>query len=285
MSLVVDAHQHFLDPDHIRYPWLSPDQAVLWRRLGPGEIRPLLHAAGVDRTVVIQAVSDPRESLRLLAMAADTDFVAGVVGWVDLASPEVAQELDQLRSARGGELLVGVRHQVEDAPDPAWLAKPEVRRGLSHVAQAGLTYDLLLRHDQLPTAVDVVRSLPEATFVLDHLGKPDIGSGKLEPAWSEGVQSLAEQPNVMCKLSGMVTQVDRRRWDPADLVPCVQATLSWFGPKRCLFGSDWPVCLLGGTYQEVREALEVALGPQEPEVHAQVFGANAVRAYRLETRP
>jgi L-fuconolactonase len=204
-----------------------------------------------------------------------------VVGWTDLTSPAVADEIARLRAGPGGEFLVGIRHLVQDEPDPDWLLRPAVRRGLRAVGGAGLTYDLLIRPVQLPAALAVTGDLGDVRFVLDHGAKPDIAQGRLEP-WASLTRDLAAGPNVYCKVSGLVTEAGPD-WRPDQIAPYVDHLLNCFGPGRLIFGSDWPVCTLAAGYGEVvalaRETLGSGLGPAEIDA---VFASNAVAAYRLE---
>lgn len=213
-----------------------------------------------------------------------TGLVAGVVGWADLTSPAAADEIGRLRAGPGGDLLVGIRHLVQDEPDPDWLGRPDVRRGLWAVGAAGLPYDLLVRPGQLPAALAVTGALGDVRFVLDHGAKPEIAHGRLEP-WASLIRDLAARPNVSCKVSGLVTEAGPG-WRPSQIAPYVDHLLECFGPGRLMFGSDWPVCTLAAGYAEVvavaRGALASRLGPAE--LHA-VFAANAVTAYRLADGP
>ena len=251
--MIVDAHQHFWDPDRADYPWMTDD---LRRRYGPDDLEPLLRANGVDGTVVVQARHSLDETRELLAIARTTPFVLGVVGWVDLTA-DVGAQLAELEGP-----LVGLRHQVHDEPDPSWLLRDDVQRGLAAVGGAGLVYDLLVRMRELPAAIETVRRHPELRFVLDHVAKrpPDDGF------WTVAVRRLAEYPNVVCKLSGLFTE-----FDPAGTV---ERALQWFGADRCLFGSDWPVCLLAAEYAET-----LAVVGADPDV----LGGTATRTYGLAT--
>jgi len=195
---------------------------------------------------------------------------------------ELLLHLAALRARPGGRSLVGVRHQVHDEPDPDWLLRDQVLEGLAAVAGAGLVYDLLVRERELPAARVVAERLPDLTLVVDHLAKPRIREGAMEP-WTGGLAALARHPNVACKVSGLVTEADWTAWTPAQLVPYVAHAAEVFGPERLLFGSDWPVCLLAAGYGEVVaasvETLERAgVGPAERDL---VLGANARRLYRL----
>lgn len=280
---VVDAHVHFLDPGRYDYPWLtSPELAPIRRAFRPQDLEPILRANGVDAAVLVQTLSSLEETEEFLEIASEEAFVAGVVGWVDLTSPQVADQIARLRTHRAGRFLVGIRHQVHDEPDPAWLTRPEVRRGLRAVAEAGLAYDLLVRPRELPAALQVAQELQTLRFVVDHIAKPPIARGEMEP-WAHGLQELAQLPNVWCKLSGMVTEADWSSWRIEHLRPYVDRVLEWFGPERLLFGSDWPVCLLAASYERVLETareLTSGLGPQERD---RIFGQNAVEVYRLPT--
>jgi len=280
MTTVVDAHHHLLDPARRDYPWLTPDYAAIDRRFGPEDLAPELVAAGIDRTILVQSIASVDEARELLSTAWTTGFIAGVVGWVDLTDPAVAEVIAELRAAPGGGGLVGIRHQVQDEPDPDWLSRPDVRRGLQAVEAAGLTYDLLVRSRELPAAVSVARERPGLRLVVDHLAKPPIRSGATEP-WASLMRPFGELPNVWGKLSGLVTEADPVAWRVADLAPFVDLALGIFGPARLMFGSDWPVCLVAASYAEVISAareLTVALSSPEREA---IFGGAAGRAYDL----
>jgi L-fuconolactonase len=231
--------------------------------------------------VLVQTRSSLAETREFLAIAAATDFVAGVVGWVDLTDPALGAGLDDIRDWPGGRLLVGVRHQVHDEPDPDWLLRPAVQQGIAMVGRAGLAYDLLVRARELPAAAATVRRNPGVRFVVDHLAKPRIANGPADPQWEAGLRPLAEEPNVFCKLSGMVTEADWSAWTPADLSPYIGKALAWFGPERCMFGSDWPVCLLAAGYGQVLAALEAALTGLDDAGRARVLGGTAEEFYRL----
>jgi L-fuconolactonase len=278
----VDAHHHLWDPGRRAYPWMDESVAAIRRPFGPGDLDAAAGPQGFGQTIAVQAVSSVEETEELLDVAASSGRVAGVVGWVDLAGPEVAGTLAALRARPGGRALVGVRHQVHDEPDPGWLLRDDVGRGLAAVAAAGLVYDLLVRERELPAARAVARRLPELTLVVDHLAKPRIRDGAVEP-WAGELAALARQPNVACKVSGLVTEADWDAWTPGQLVPYVRHAAEVFGPDRLLFGSDWPVCLLAAGYAEVVEATVEALdraglGPAERDG---VLGTNARRLYRL----
>lgn len=279
-SIVVDAHQHFWDPERAEFPWMTPDLAALRRAFGPEDLRPLLDEEGIDYSIFVQARNEVEETLDHLRLAQEVDFLAGVVGWADLTDPGLEDRLGHLREAPGGAVLVGIRHLVQDEPDSNWLLRPDVGRGLEIIARADLTYDLLIRLPQLPAAVEVARRHGELRLVLDHIGKPPIASGDMEP-WATRMAGLAELDHVACKMSGMITEADWRSWTPAHLAPYAERVMTWFGEDRLLFGSDWPVCLLAGSYHQVRAALDEVLAGVSPTVRAKIYGENALRLYRL----
>ncbi|MEV4798396.1 amidohydrolase family protein [Nonomuraea sp. NPDC049421] len=272
----IDAHHHVWDLAARPHAWLDPEpMAPVRRTYTLDDLAGHAAAAGVTRTVLVQVLPDLDETREFLALAAASELVAGVVGWIDLTAPGVADTLAALPPG-----LVGVRHGVQSEPDPAWLDRPGVRRGLAGVAAAGLAYDLLTLPHQLPSAIRTVAALPQLTFVLDHLSKPPIASGELEP-WRGHIRELAAYPNVYCKLSGMVTEADRASWRVSDLRPYAETVLEAFGPERVMFGSDWPVCLLAARYDQVVAAAgELCAGLSEDE-RAAVFAGTARRAYRI----
>jgi len=277
----IDAHHHFWDPARYSYPWMNGGAMDPVRRaFTPADLRGALEAEHIDGTVLVQTLSSLPETREFLSLAAGTGFVHGVVGWVDLTSPGVADDLDELLGGPAGRWLAGIRHQVHDEPDPDWLARADVHRGLAAVQDRGLVYDLLVRARELPAAVGAVREFPGLQFVLDHIAKPRIADGR-DDLWSQRLPVLAALPNVAVKLSGMVTEADWATWSPGDLRPFVSQVAGWFGPQRLMFGSDWPVCLLAGSYHTVLDALIQALPAADLD---QVLGANAVRIYRLDRR-
>jgi L-fuconolactonase len=284
-SARIDAHQHFWDPTRTSYPWMVGDALDPIRRpFAPADLAPELPAHGISGTVLVQTISSLDETRELLGLAAAHDFIWGVVGWVDLTSVTVGDDLDALTDGPGGDRLVGIRHQVHDESDPDWLRRADVRRGLAAVQVRGLRYDLLVRARELPAAADTVGALPDLQFVLDHIAKPRIADGQDVP-WRAHMPALAALPNVAVKLSGMVTEADWASWTPADLRPFVESVADWFGVERLMFGSDWPVCLLAASYGAVVKGLEEALGTLSYGDDARIFGLNAGRVYGLRQRP
>lgn len=278
---LVDSHHHVWELGVRDQDWISgPQLAPLQRDFTLDDLRPEVSSAGVAATVVVQTVTVAEETPELLALADGSDLVAGVVGWTDLTSPGVADELARLRGLPGGGRLVGIRHQVQGEKDPEWLSRADVRRGLGAVADAGLAYDLVVLPHQLPACARVAALHPELTFVLDHLGKPPIASGALEP-WASDVRALASLPNTVCKLSGMVTEAAWASWVPADLRPYAETVLDAFGAGRVLWGSDWPVCVLAASYGGVVGVARGLLAGLSPGERSAVFGGTARGVYGL----
>lgn len=279
--VIVDAHHHLWDPARRAYPWMEGDALTPLRRPYTLDDLREVTAGRVERTVLVQTVSDESETVGFLATARASDgLIAGVVGWVDLAAPDVAGRIGALRERPGGERLVGIRHQVQDEPDPGWLLRPEVGRGLRAVAAAGLTYDLLVLVPQLPVAIRVVRELPELRFVLDHLAKPGIAARAWEP-WASHLAELASLPNVSAKISGLVTEADWKGWTPADIAPYASHALDVFGADRLMLGSDWPVCTLAASYGDVWALADALTGGLSDTERAAMLGGTAARAYRF----
>ena len=281
-DLIVDAHQHFLAPGRFEYPWLNDRLEPIAHAYGPDDLEPLLRACNVDRTVLVQAIHDLGETRWLLEIAERTTWIAGVVGWVDLASGDTGSQLAALRESPGGELLVGIRHLAHDEPDPAWLTGMDVRRGLATLAAACVPFDLLLRPRELPAAIELARAFPGLGFVVDHIAKPLVGAGWAAAGeWASGLATLAREPNVCCKLSGLVTEASWETWAVADLRPFVEHVFEAFGPERVLFGSDWPVCELAAGYDAVVGAAQALTATLSASDRNAVFGGNAVSFYGL----
>jgi L-fuconolactonase len=281
---MIDAHHHVWDLAVRDQDWIAgPEMAAIRRSFAVDDLRPAARAAGVSATVVVQTVTVAGETPEMLALAARDPLVAGVVGWTDLTSPAVAGELARLRSGPGGSYLAGVRHQVQSEPDPDWLGRPEVLRGLQAVAAAGLCYDLVVRPHQLRAACRAADAVPDLVFVLDHGGKPDIAGGALEP-WATAIRDLAARPNTVCKLSGLVTEAPPGA-PAAAFAPFADVILTAFGAGRVMFGSDWPVCLLASDYDGVLALARTLVSGLSAADRAAVFAGTAARVYRLPAQP
>ncbi|HEX3965539.1 MAG TPA: amidohydrolase family protein [Trebonia sp.] len=282
---VIDAHHHVWDLSVRDQDWITgPRMGAIRRSFCADDLRPAARAAGVTATVLVQTVTVPDETPEMLALAAADPLVAAVVGWADLTSPAVADDLARLADVPGGRYLAGIRHQVQSEPDPDWLRRPDVIRGLRAVAAAGLCYDLIVTPHQLPAAAYAAAAVPELTMVLDHAAKPPL-SGSAVPdsdlgSWAASIRALAAQPNAVCKLSGLVTEAPAGAPDSAFL-PVADVILNEFGPQRIMFGSDWPVCLLAASYADVVRLAAFLVGRLPAADQAAVFGLTAARVYGI----
>jgi L-fuconolactonase len=267
--VIVDSHHHFWDPTRRNYAWMAGDElAPIRRPLGPGDLRPLLQANGVDQTILVQALSDVGETMEFLETATTSDFVAGVVGWVDLTSPSIADTLATLSS----DALVGIRHTIFIEPDPKWLQREDVQRGIAAVGEAGLVFDLLYQPREQSAALQTVRRHRNMSFVIDHAALPNIMGDAWDGEWEERLAPFSDEPNVTCKLSGLVDT----GWTVERIEPYVRRVVQLFGDERCMWGSDWPISLLAASYDEIVAAMRGILGRNE-----HIFGETARRVYGL----
>ncbi|HEX7296392.1 MAG TPA: amidohydrolase family protein [Pyrinomonadaceae bacterium] len=276
--MIIDAHQHFWQVGRFDYPWLSSDLGLLYQDYLPSALEPILQANGVEKTVLVQASNSIAESKWLLDLAGQFPFIAGVVGWVDLMDPDVA---DQITGLASSHRFKGVRHLVESEPDDDWLVQPQVLRGLNELARHGLSYDLLVHTRHLHHVRTVVERCPDLQLVIDHMAKPPIASGKVAD-WAYEFKPLAEFSNIRCKLSGLVTEASWGNWTTEDLRPYVDCALDSFGPERLMFGSDHPVCLVAASYERVLDSFQEALNGLTARQRAMIFSENAKKFYRLD---
>jgi L-fuconolactonase len=272
----IDSHQHFWRFNPADYDWMKPDWPIR-RDFLPADLERELRAHNLDGCVAVQARQSLAESRWLLDLADSASIIRGVVGWVDLRSPLVAKDLEEFT---GHPKFVGVRHVVQDEPDDRFMLREDFRRGIATLRRFDLTYDLLVFPRQLPAAIALAQEFSEQPFVLDHLAKPQIKGGALSP-WREQIQELAKLPNVACKVSGMVTEADWQHWRADDFKPYLDILFEAFGVNRLMFGSDWPVCLLAGSYERVFGLAENYVSRFGAGTKAKIFGANAVKFYGL----
>ncbi|OKJ04648.1 amidohydrolase [Streptomyces sp. CB01249] len=278
---VVDAHHHVWDLAVRDQDWITGEAlAPLRRDFTLEDLEPEARAAGVSATVLVQTVTVAGETPEFLALADRSELVAGVVGWTDLTAPDIADTLAALRELPGGDRLVGLRHQVQSEPDPEWLLRPDVLRGLAAVAAAGLVHDLVILPHQMPAATRAAAALPGLVLVLDHAGKPPVATGRTRP-WADDLRAFAALPNTVCKLSGLVTEADWGAWTPEDLRPYAETVIDAFGPGRLMFGSDWPVCRLAATYTEVLDTARALIQELSEDERAAVLATTAERVYGL----
>ncbi len=280
MTTRIDSHQHFWKYDAREYGWIDERMRVLRRDFLPADLEPPMRAAGFDVCVAVQARQSLDETAWLLDLADRTPFVAGVVGWVDLCSPDARAQLQRLVKH---PKLVGVRHIVQGEPDDRFMLRPDFGRGIAMLEELGLAYDILIYPRHLPVAVEFVRRFPKQRFVLDHLAKPEIARGEIR-AWARGVRALAAAPNVQAKLSGLVTEADWKRWTADQLRPYLDVAFECFGPGRLMIGSDWPVCTLAGDYGRTMAVVTDYLQGRPVAEREAVLGGNAREFWNLEVK-
>jgi L-fuconolactonase len=270
----IDSHQHYWSLARGDYGWLTPGLAPIYRDLGPDDLKPLLAKANIDRTILVQAAPTEAETHYLLDLARTEPTVAGVVGWVDFDSSSVAQRIATLADDR---LLVALRPMMQDIPDPAWMLRPTVDVAIESMLSHGLVFDALVKPVHLPPLLTLAERHPQMSIVIDHGAKPDIARDAFSP-WAEDMARLAERPNTVAKLSGLVTEAGAT-WREADLQRYIAHILATFGPARVLFGSDWPVLNLAGEYATWLAIVERAISHLPSHEIAAVMGENARRIY------
>jgi L-fuconolactonase len=273
----IDAHQHFWRYDPIDYGWISESMPAIRRDFLPQELAPLIRDAGIDGVIVVQARQSLEETRWLLELARESDFICGVVGWAPLQAADAARQLEAWTDE---PKLKGIRHIVQDEPDANFILRDDFNRGIAALAEIGLAYDILIYERHLPQAVAFVNRHPQQVFVVDHLAKPRAKENELEP-WRANIRRLAQRPNVYCKLSGLVTEADWQNWTDSQLEPYIETALEAFGPRRLMFGSDWPVCLLAASYRRWYDLVAAFCARLTPSEQARIFGETAAEAYRL----
>jgi len=272
----IDAHQHFWKYSAAEYGWIDEQMSIIRRDFLPSDLEREIRNAGVDGVVSVQARQTLEETLWLLSVAAQNDFVKGVVGWVPLTEPSIRDELDLLRR---NPRLRAIRHVVQDEPD-GYLLRKDFNAGISVLQEVGLAYDLLIHERQLPEATRFVDRHPHQVFVLDHLAKPRVKENRLD-SWRQRIRELARRENVYCKVSGLVTEADFKAWTEAQLRPYLETALEAFGPTRLMFGTDWPVCLVACPYGRWHDVVSRFAASLSFDEQASLFGHTAARAYRL----
>ena len=274
----IDAHQHFWIYNPGEYEWIDPSMAMLRRDFLPEDLLPQLKKSGFGGSVAVQARQTLEETRWLLELADKSPNILGVVGWVDLCSGECRS---QLRAFSANPKLVGIRHIVQSEADDHFLLRPDFLRGITLLEEFDLAYDILIYPKHLGVAAEFVERFGRHRFVLDHLAKPAIRSGEIE-SWAKGIRRIASFPNVFCKLSGLVTEADWRRWRPEDITPYLDVAFAAFGGSRLMIGSDWPVCLVAGSYDRTMDVVRNYLQGHSPETREAVVGGNARQFWRLK---
>jgi L-fuconolactonase len=273
----IDAHQHFWIYDPQEYDWIDDSMAAIRRDFLPEDLEPELQRNSFEGSVVVQVRQTLEETRWLLNLADRSPNILGVVGWVDLRSPEVRSQLSEFAK---NPKLVGIRHIVQSEPDDRFLLRDDFLRGIAILEEFDLAYDILIYTKHLPVAAEFAERFPRQRFVLDHMAKPPIKNHAIEP-WASGIRRLAASPNVFCKISGLVTEADWAHWTPEDITPYLDIAFNCFGPSRLMIGSDWPVCLVASSYSRTMDVIKSYLRRQTPETRETVLGGNAQRFWRL----
>lgn len=273
----IDAHQHFWIYQAEEYDWIDESMGRLRRDFLPGDLGPERQRAGFQGSIAVQARQSLEETRWLLELADGDPSVMGVVGWVDLCSPEAHSQLAAF--ARNSK-LVGLRHIVQAEADDRFLLREEFLRGIALLEEFDLTYDILIYPRHLAVASQFVEQFPKLRFVLDHLAKPHVKAGEIEP-WATGIRALAKFPNVHCKVSGLVTEADWKSWKPEQIAPYLDVAFDAFGPERLMIGSDWPVCLVAASYETALDVVSNYLRQFSSEIRDNVLGENARQFWKL----
>jgi L-fuconolactonase len=273
--LRIDSHQHFWNYDPVKNAWITEDMGVLKRDFAPSDLYPLIHEVGINATIAVQADQSEAENYFLLHLSEKWPAIVGIVGWVDFCADNIVERLAYFKQF---PRIRGFRHVVQDEPDKNFLLRNDFMRGIASLGEFGLTYDLLVYVKQLPAAVDFVQRFPDQPFVIDHLAKPALKANEIT-GWARYMQSLASNQNVYCKVSGLITEADWSNWRPSDFTPYLDVVFDSFGVNRVMFGSDWPVCLLAGTYHDVVGIVAEYLETRPSADKEKVFGGNAARFY------
>jgi L-fuconolactonase len=276
-SMRLDAHQHFWRHSPTEHTWMTDKMEALKHDFLPADLKPLLKSIHFDGCVAVQARQSLAETEWLLNLADSHPFIKGVVGWVDLQSENLSEQLQKFSSR---PKLTGVRHVVHDEPDDHFMLRPQFRRGIAQLQEFGLTYDLLLFPKHLPVAAQLVEEFPQQPFVLDHIAKPGIAEETVSP-WQDDLHRLAKFPNVVCKLSGMVTEARWKQWQPVDFEHYLDVVVDAFGVSRLMIGSDWPVCILSGNYASVMNIVIDYIKKFPPDTQAAILGENCAAFYGI----
>lgn len=275
--LRIDAHQHFWKFDPVRDSWINEDMKVIQRDFLPSDLQPVLQQNGIEGSVVVQSDQSATENEFQLQNANNNDFIKGVVGWVDLQSPNIKEQLQELSRHKK---LKGFRHVLQSEPDPAFMMRPDFLRGIRCLRQFDFTYDILIYPKHLSYAKQLVAAFPDQPFVIDHMAKPFIKDGIIED-WKRDMVAFAQHENVSCKISGMVTEADWKQWKKEDFRPYLDVVFEVFGSKRILFGSDWPVCLVAASYEKMLGIVHDYISEFTTQEQSDFWSGNAVSFYNL----
>ena len=275
---MIDAHQHFWRYDPIRDAWINETMYKIRRDFLPGDLHPILQANGIDGCISVQADPSEDENDYLLGHAAQNEFIKGVIGWVDLQHPDLEQRLEHYKKY---PKLKGFRHILQGETDRALMLKPSFKRGIEALGKHDYTYDILIYPDQLGYTKEFVAAFPGQPFVLDHIAKPHIKHRYITDEWKDAIRAVAAYQNLYCKISGLVTEADWYDWKPEHFRVYLDTVVEAFGPHRVLYGSDWPVCLVAASYEQVLAIVKEYFSQYSPEEQAAFFGGNAIKFYKL----
>lgn len=275
--MIIDTHHHFWNYNPVDFDWIDDEMASIRKSFLPQNLKTVISEADVQGVVSVQARQCLEETDWLLKMAEEHDFIKGIVGWLPLAAENVKELLEHYS---GNPWLKGVRHVVQGEPDPAFILGKDFNCGISQLKNYGLVYDILILEHQLPNTIRFVDQHPEQQFVVDHIAKPKIKKNETEP-WARNLKELARRDNVSCKISGMVTEAEYKRWTREQLQPYLDVVMEVFGPSRLMYGSDWPVCLVATSYSVWLNLVKDVLSDLSPDEQEQIFYQNAVKAYQL----
>jgi L-fuconolactonase len=275
--LRIDAHQHFWKFDPVRDSWITDDMQAIQRDFLPADLFIEINAQKIDGTIAVQAAESETETRFLLELAEENNFIKGVVGWIDLKDELLEVQLHEWKKF---SKLKGFRTVTQGKPDELYFKNKFFQKGIRHLTAHRYTYDLLVYHDQLPAAIQFTERFPDQAFILDHIGKPAINAGEIK-RWKENIRVLSQHPRTFCKLSGLVTEANWKKWRYEDLSPYLEIAGEYFGADRLCFGSDWPVCLLAGTYSEITEILTRFLKQLDQADREKIWGTNAANFYQL----
>jgi len=275
--MIIDAHQHFWIYDPVRDSWIDESMKILKRNFLPEDLTSIIKENSIDGTIAVQADQSENETNFLLGLAEKNTWISGVVGWVDLMAQDIEEKLEHFSSYKK---LKGFRHIVQAEPDENFMLNEKFRNGIGQLKNYNFTYDILINPHQLPAAIKLTEKYPDQKFILDHMAKPSIKKKGIEP-WASGIKELAKNPNVFCKISGIITEADHRNWESKEIYPYLDIVFNAFGYDRLLFGSDWPVCLLAGLYNQVINLIDEYMKNASDENKEKIFGKNAVSFYNI----
>lgn len=275
--MIIDSHHHFWKYDPVEYDWVDDSMKKIRADFLPDDLQLTIQETNVDGVISVQARQSLEETDWLIGLANQNNFIKGVVGWLPLIQKDIGGYLEKYSEEK---LLKGVRHVIQGEPDPAFMLRKDFNHGITQLKKYSLVYDILVVERQLPNTIRFVDQHPDQVFVLDHIAKPLIGKKELSP-WKENIQKLARRENVNCKISGMVTEADYQKWTTSQLLPYFEVILEAFSPNRLLFGSDWPVCLVGTSYKNWMDLVQKNITSLSKTEQLKIMGGNATRLYQL----